>query len=41
MSERLQPLRLALAQVDSRVGDLEGNAEKIASYIGRARDAGA
>jgi len=41
MSERLQPLRLALAQVDTRVGDLEGNAEKIASYIERARDAGA
>jgi NAD+ synthase (glutamine-hydrolysing) len=41
MSERLQPLRLALAQVDSRVGDLEGNAEKIAAYVERARDAGA
>jgi NAD+ synthase (glutamine-hydrolysing) len=41
MSERLQPLRLALAQVDTRVGDLEGNSEKIRSYIERARDAGA
>src|SRR5436190_2892103 len=41
MPERLQPLRLALAQVDSRVGDLEGNAEKVAAYIERARDAGA
>jgi NAD+ synthase (glutamine-hydrolysing) len=41
MSARLQPLRLALAQVDSRVGDLEGNVEKIASYVERARDAGA
>jgi NAD+ synthase (glutamine-hydrolysing) len=41
MPERLQPLRLALAQVDSRVGDLEGNSEKIAAYVERARDAGA
>jgi NAD+ synthase (glutamine-hydrolysing) len=41
MSERLQPLRLALAQVDTRVGDLEGNSEKIRAYVERARDAGA
>ncbi len=41
MAERLAPLRLALAQIDSRVGDLEGNAEKIARQIERARDAGA
>jgi NAD+ synthase (glutamine-hydrolysing) len=37
----IQPLRLALAQIDPRVGDIEGNAAKIAEWIGRARDAGA
>jgi NAD+ synthase (glutamine-hydrolysing) len=37
----IPPLRLALAQIDSRVGDLEGNAAKISAYIDRARDAGA
>src|SRR3954471_16247735 len=35
------PLRLALAQVNARVGDLEGNAAKVRDYIARARDAGA
>jgi NAD+ synthase (glutamine-hydrolysing) len=39
MSGTIAPLRLALAQIDSRVGDIEGNAEKIAEYIARARDA--
>ena len=37
----IPPLRLALAQIDSRVGDLEGNAAKIAEYIAEARDQGA
>jgi NAD+ synthase (glutamine-hydrolysing) len=37
----IPPLRLALAQIDSRVGDLEGNAAKITEYIDQARDAGA
>src|SRR5919206_409849 len=33
----IAPVRLALAQVNSRVGDLEGNAAKIREYIERAR----
>ena len=37
----IPPLRLALAQIDSSVGDLEGNAAKIAEQIAAARDAGA
>jgi len=41
MPERLPPLRLALAQLNPRVGDLEGNAAKISEYVERARDAGA
>jgi NAD+ synthase (glutamine-hydrolysing) len=32
---------LALAQINTTIGDLQGNADKIAEYIGRARDAGA
>jgi NAD+ synthase (glutamine-hydrolysing) len=39
MSDRL--LRVALAQIDSTVGDLEGNATKIREGISRARDEGA
>jgi NAD+ synthase (glutamine-hydrolysing) len=34
-------LRIALAQIDPTVGDIDGNAAKIAEWIGRARDAGA
>jgi NAD+ synthase (glutamine-hydrolysing) len=41
MAGTIAPLRVALAQIDSRVGDLEGNAAKIAGYVDRARDAGA
>ena len=41
MPQRLPPLRIALAQVDTRVGDLEGNAAKLAHRIEEARDAGA
>ena len=36
----IPPLRLALAQINARVGDIEGNAAKIAEQIGAARDAG-
>jgi NAD+ synthase (glutamine-hydrolysing) len=41
MAGPLPPLRLALAQVDVRVGDLEGNARLIRERIAAARDAGA
>jgi NAD+ synthase (glutamine-hydrolysing) len=41
MPERLAPLRLALAQINPTVGDIEGNAAKISHYVERARDAGA
>ena len=41
MAGLIPPLRLALAQINSRVGDLEGNAAKIAARIAEARDAGA
>jgi NAD+ synthase (glutamine-hydrolysing) len=34
-------MRLALAQINPTVGDVDGNAAKIADWIGRARDAGA
>jgi NAD+ synthase (glutamine-hydrolysing) len=37
----LAPLTLALAQIDARVGDLEGNAHTIGEQIERAREAGA
>ena len=35
------PIRLAMAQIDPTVGDLEGNARLIAGQIERARDGGA
>src|SRR5918997_5733263 len=41
MTATIAPLRLALAQVDARVGDLEGNAERIRRATAQARDAGA
>jgi NAD+ synthase (glutamine-hydrolysing) len=41
MAGPLAPLRLALAQVDVRVGDLEGNARIVRERITAARDAGA
>ena len=41
MPGRVAPIRLALAQVNARVGDLEGNAGKLREYIARARDQGA
>ncbi len=34
-------MRLALAQIDSVVGDLEGNRERILTRLGQAREAGA
>src|SRR4029078_4133052 len=37
----IPPLTLALAQVDPRVGDLEGNARMVRENIVRAREAGA
>jgi NAD+ synthase (glutamine-hydrolysing) len=41
MSPIDRPLRLALAQIDATVGDVEGNAAKIGDYLGLAADAGA
>jgi NAD+ synthase (glutamine-hydrolysing) len=38
MTTPAQPLRIALAQIDSTVGDIEGNAAKIADWTARARD---
>ena len=34
-------MRLALAQINTVVGDLDGNRERIVSRIGEAREAGA
>jgi NAD+ synthase (glutamine-hydrolysing) len=34
-------MRIALAQINSTVGDVDGNAAKIAEWIGRAREGGA
>jgi NAD+ synthase (glutamine-hydrolysing) len=41
MAGTLSPLTLALAQIDTRVGDLDGNARLIRERIAQARDAGA
>jgi NAD+ synthase (glutamine-hydrolysing) len=41
MTMRTEPLRVALAQINSTVGDIPGNTAKIREYIGRARDEGA
>ena len=41
MTGTIPPLRLALAQMNSRVGDIEGNAAKISDNLARAREAGA
>jgi NAD+ synthase (glutamine-hydrolysing) len=41
MRDLTAPLRIALAQIDTRVGDLEGNADRIREHIARARDGGA
>ena len=37
----MKTLRLALAQINTTVGDLEGNANKVIDYAARARDQGA
>ena len=37
---RSEPLRISLAQIDSTVGDIPGNARKIGEGIARARDEG-
>ena len=36
----MPPLRIALAQVDVAVGDLDGNADIVSTWVARARDAG-
>ena len=41
MTDTHQTLRVALAQVNTTVGDIEGNARLAAEWIARARDAGA
>ena len=41
MAERTDLLRVALAQINATVGDIPGNAAKIAERIARARDEGA
>ncbi|TML36008.1 MAG: NAD+ synthase [Actinobacteria bacterium] len=41
MTLRTDPLRVALAQLNATVGDIEGNARKIRDSIARARDEGA
>jgi NAD+ synthase (glutamine-hydrolysing) len=37
----LAPIRIALAQINTRVGDIEGNTAKVLENVERARDAGA
>ena len=41
MAGRLAPLRIALAQIDTRVGDIEGNVRMIRERLAEARDEGA
>ena len=41
MSEIARPLRVALAQINTTVGDIDGNARKIRDYLDRGVDAGA
>ena len=41
MTTPAQPLRVALAQIDPTVGDIEGNAAQIADWTARAREGGA
>jgi NAD+ synthase (glutamine-hydrolysing) len=37
----MKPLRIALAQINTTVGDIAGNARKILDYVARAREVGA
>jgi NAD+ synthase (glutamine-hydrolysing) len=41
MADETRTLRIALAQVNPTVGDIEGNADLVRSWIGRAKDVGA
>src|ERR687886_310984 len=41
MTMRTEPLRVALAQINTTVGDIGGNAQKIREHTERARDEGA
>ncbi len=41
MPRRPAPLRIALAQIDTRVGDVEGNVRMVRDRMAEARDAGA
>src|SRR3954447_6965895 len=41
MTMRTEPLRVALAQINTTVGDIPGNAQKIREHIERAREEGA
>jgi predicted amidohydrolase len=41
MAERTDLMRVALAQINPTVGDIEGNARKISDYTARAREDGA
>src|ERR671932_929533 len=41
MTMRTEPLRVALAQINTTVGDIGGNAQKIREHVDRARDEGA
>jgi NAD+ synthase (glutamine-hydrolysing) len=41
MATEIVMVRIALAQVDATVGDVEGNAALIREWVGRAREAGA
>jgi NAD+ synthase (glutamine-hydrolysing) len=41
MADAAKRLRIALAQLNPTVGDIDGNARIVAEWIGRARDAGA
>jgi len=41
MNAVAQPLRVALAQLNTTVGDIDGNAAKIVESLGEARSKGA
>ncbi len=40
-TKNMKTLRVALAQINTTVGDLEGNANKVLDYVAQARDQGA
>ena len=41
MSDIARPLRVAMAQINATVGDIEGNTRKIREYLGEASQSGA